>query len=92
MALKGARFAMDLTSSGERRKMSSSMLGETQLRLNLVQGLSHVAQLGDQDLSIAVEVGKGSCFEVFFFFLKKITKGRCEGRRVHSRWMEWRAG
>lgn len=46
---------MDLTSSQERRKLSSSMLGETQLRLSLVQGLSHAAQLADQDLSVAVE-------------------------------------
>jgi fructose-1,6-bisphosphatase/inositol monophosphatase family enzyme len=36
--------------------MNSSMLGETQLRLQLVDGLSHVASLCDQDLSIAVEV------------------------------------
>jgi fructose-1,6-bisphosphatase/inositol monophosphatase family enzyme len=44
-----------LTTSQERRKMSSSMLGETQLRLALIQGLSHIAQLGDKDLSVAVE-------------------------------------
>ena len=39
---------MKLTSSGERRLMNSSMLGETQLRLQLIDGLSHVASLCDQ--------------------------------------------
>ncbi len=61
--LKGKGAVMSLSSSQERRKLSSSMLGETQLRLKLVEGLAHVASLCDRDLSLAVEAAvRGGSF------------------------------